>query len=144
MPNRATVVETSPTSHIVTIHPFLLPPPSCTVATTAIGRPGDCLPLGQPRVCPSMPPRHHPQCRHPTTPRSACEPTMSPPITAPNDIPEPATSPPKHTAQECPERATSPANNTRTTATSSLANDDNDPNDNDNRCHVTAEGPSRR
>jgi hypothetical protein len=57
LPNRATAVETSPTSHIVTIPSF----PFTTTTTilrgnTAIGRPGDCPHLGQPEEHPSTPP----------------------------------------------------------------------------------------
>ena len=53
MPNRATAVEMSPMSHIVTIlssphyHHHPPPPPSRTAATAAVEHPSDCLHQGQ-------------------------------------------------------------------------------------------------
>jgi len=121
LPNRATVVEMSPTSHIVTIpsFPFTITTTTTTIlcGNTAIGRPGDCPHLGQPGERLSTPPYHHPQHCRPTTAHSAYEPATLL-ITAPNDPPKPATSPPTNTAQKHPEPATSPSNESQ------------------NRCHV--------
>ena len=63
MPNRATVVETSPTSHVVTIPTFSFhhhhhpPPPPRAAATAAVEHPGDCPRVGQPGAGSSTP-RH--------------------------------------------------------------------------------------
>ena len=77
MPNRATVVEMSPTSHVVTIPTFSFhhhhhpPPPPRAAATAAIEHPGDCPRVGQPGAGSSMP-------RHPDD--------------VPDDVPNDATS----------------------------------------------------
>ena len=150
LPNQATAVETSPTSHIVTIPSF----PFTTTTTilrgnTAIralvtahiwANPESTCQCHHPQP---MLPYHHPWCRCLTTACSTYEPATSLPITAPNNPPppEPATSPPTETTQECPCHRQMKA---KTAATSSPPNDDNNPNDNDNQCHVTAEGPNRR
>ena len=99
MPNRATAVETSRTSHGVTPtipscyhHHHPQPPPLRTAATAAVEPPGECLSLGPSRgelVDPASVQQHRHvinntghQSRS-TTPRSAHEPATSPPITTP-------------------------------------------------------------
>ena len=69
MPNQATAVETSLTSHIVTI-PSLLSPTPPPLCVAAIKRPGDCPQLGQSRAGLSTPlsPNDATQWRHVTAP----------------------------------------------------------------------------
>ena len=80
LPNRATTVEMSRTSHIVTSpipshyhHHHPPPPPLHVAATAAVGPPGEHPLLGQSGVSSSTPPApnnvaHEPATSHPITP----------------------------------------------------------------------------
>ena len=152
LPNQATAVETSRTSHIVTSpisshyhHHLPPPPPLCAAATAAVGPPSECPLLGQsgggrryrrhpqpPRHPHNPPPRHDDDDCPISTATAATSPLCSMPT--PHSMPTTtiltATSPDAHhhppfcVTAHLPAAMSSPANN-----------DDNEPNP---QCHVTA------
>ena len=100
LPNRATTVETSRTSHVVMSpipshhhHHHPPPPPLRAAATAAIGPPGEHPLLGQSGVSSLTPPAPN---------DVAHEPATSHPITPPNNTHEHATSAPNDNAQQTP------------------------------------------
>ena len=129
LPNRATAVETSRTSHVVTSpisshyhHHLPPPPPLRAAATAAVEPPGDCPLLGQSGVSSSISP----------APNDA----TSPPPNATNDTPyrrhvtrpqQPQYNPPNTTPRLC--RVTRPTTPTKPPhgATSQPPNDPDNP-----------------
>ena len=96
MPNRATAVETSPLSHIVTVpssphyHHHPPPPPSRAAATAAVERPSDCPHWA--KLGPAHRHSHRPrrcQRSRPTTPRHPPPTTPTTPPMVPRHHPEP-------------------------------------------------------
>ena len=157
LPNRATMVEMSRMSHIVTILPFFSPPlPPTTTTTDAWPPPPPSSPPVNAHIgatlrqahqfyqCPTTPPTspcHCPPILSTMPPTNATSPAPDAARKAPNhattlpfntaiDIPHPRhdTAPQWH--QQCPSTAMSPP-----TAR---------PNDNNSVCHVTAESMGRR
>jgi len=115
LPNRATAVETSPTSHVVTFPSFLSPPPPISTTTTrvaaaAVAHPSHCPFLG--RVAgPTVPQQRGQQC-HVTGPNNAAAMSLpnyarprrrpfpiAPPRQHPATRPNDAHRPPRHTVQ---------------------------------------------
>ena len=157
MPNRATTVETSLASHIVTIPSLFSPPPPSTTTTTTRRR----RRRQAPRLTPTFGPTrgeliniHATQDRHVTAYNPP--PSLPPPpphldchhrhVTAPVD---PQHHPNHHHVTRI--TATSPDDNDRPpsrvtaailTAMSSPANDDDDDDNLDPQCHVTADRTS--
>ena len=74
LPNRATMVEMSQASHVVTspifshYHHYHPPPPLCTATTATIKHPSDCSLLGQPGVSLSTPPSPNDTATNATSP----------------------------------------------------------------------------
>ena len=128
LPNRATTVETSRTSHVVTSpipshyhHHHPPPPPLCVAATATVGPPGECPLLGQSGVSSSTPPApnnvtHEPATSHPITlpnntqqhPRTCHVSTQQRRPTNPMNMPHHQPTTPANDAHQA---ATSPPNN---------------------------------
>ena len=142
LPNRATTVETSRTSHVVTSpipshyhHHHPPPPPLRAAATAAVGPPGERPLLGQSGVSSSTPPApndvaHEPTTSHPITPpNNAQQRPRTRHVSTQRQRPTNPTNTPRH-------RPTTPANDAHQAATSP-------PNDAQHRRHVTT-GQRRR
>ena len=153
LPNQATTVETSRTSHVVMSpipshyhHHHPPPPPLCAAATAAVRPPGERPLLGQSGVSSLtlLAPNN-----------VAHEPATSHPITPPNNTHEHATSAPNDNAQQTPwtrdvtgqwRQPTTPTKppchhltTPNTAATSSPANDDDTAHVEHHHHHITTE-----